>query len=388
MMSGFSPMKNAARKSVCRKVFTMSDIRLQRMAHILVHYSLRLKPRDRLAIDAGPAAAPLVREVVREALRVGAYPELFVQLPGIREIHLQEASDEQLRYIPASRRLVFEEYETFLSISAEENTRELNSIDPARIVLAQRATYDLHQTFMQRGAQGSLRWCSTLFPTNAYAQDADMSLHDFEEFVYQACFLNDEDPVACWQELSRQQQDLIAKLKGKHEVHIVGADTDLTLSVADRTFINSDGKRNFPSGEIFTSPVENSANGYIHFDLPASYNGRSIEHVRLRFEQGVVVEATAAQGQDYLQTMLSLDDGARRLGEFAFGNNRNVQRCTKNVLFDEKIGGTVHLALGRSYPETGGMNQSSLHWDMVCDLRSNGEVRVDGEVFSKNGEFV
>jgi aminopeptidase len=366
----------------------MSDIRLQRMAHILVHYSLRLKHRDRLAIDAGPAAAPLVREVVREALRAGAYPEPFVQLPGIREIQLQEASDEQLRYIPAPRRLVFEEYETFLSISAEENTKELNGIDPARIALAQRATYDLHHTFMQRGAQGSLRWCSTLFPTNAYAQDADMSLHDFEEFVYQACFLNDEDPVACWQELSRQQQGLIEKLRGKHEVHIVGPETDLTLSVAQRTFINSDGKRNFPSGEIFTSPIENSANGYIHFSLPASYNGRSIEHVRLRFENGVVVEATAARGQDYLHKMLSLDEGARRLGEFAFGNNRNVQRCTKNILFDEKIGGTVHLALGRSYPETGGVNQSSLHWDMVCDLRSDGEVRVDGEVFSKNGEFV
>jgi aminopeptidase len=366
----------------------MSDIRLQRMAHILVHYSLRLKYRDRLAIDAGPAAAPLVREVVREALRAGAYPEPFVQLPGIREIHLQEASDEQLRYIPAPRRLVYEEYEAFLSISAEENTKELNGIDPARIALAQRATYDLHQTFMKRGAEGSLRWCSTLFPTNAYAQDADMSLRDFEEFVYQACFLNDEDPVARWQELSRQQQGLIEKLKGKREVHIVGADTDLTLSVAHRTFINSDGKRNFPSGEIFTSPLENSANGYIHFSLPASYNGRSIEHIRLRFENGVVVEATAAQGQDYLSKMLSMDEGARRLGEFAFGNNRNVQRCTKNILFDEKIGGTVHLALGRSYPETGGVNQSSLHWDMVCDLRSGGEVRIDGEVFSKNGEFV
>ncbi|HEY1348220.1 MAG TPA: aminopeptidase [Ktedonobacteraceae bacterium] len=366
----------------------MSDIRLQRMAHILVHYSLRLKTRDRLAIDAGPAAAPLVREVVREALRVGAYPELFVQIPGIREIHLQEASDEQLTYIPAARRIVYEEYETLLSISAEENTKELNGIDPARIALAQRANRHLLQTFMQRGAAGSLRWCSTLFPTNAYAQDAEMSLHDFEEFVYQACFLNDADPVARWQELSQQQQSLIEKLRGKRELHIVGADTDLTLSVANRTFINSDGKRNFPSGEIFTSPIEDSANGYIHFSLPASYNGRSIEDVRLCFENGVVVTATAAQGQDYLDQMLSLDEGARRLGEFAFGNNRNVQRSTKNILFDEKIGGTVHLALGRSYPETGGVNQSSLHWDMVCDLRSGGEVRVDGEVFSKNGEFV
>lgn len=366
----------------------MSDVRLQRMAHILVHYSLSLKKGDRLAIDAGPVAAPLVREVVREALHVGAYPELFVQLPGVREIYLQEASDEQLTYIPATRRMVYEQYETLLSISSDENTKELNEIDPARQALAQQATYDLLQTLMRRSAEGSLRWCGTLFPTNAYAQDAGMSLSSFEEFVYHACFLNDEDPVARWQEISKQQQELVERLKGKREVHIVGPDTDLTLSVAGRVFINSDGKRNFPSGEIFTGPVENSANGYIRFSFPASYNGRSVEDVRLRFKNGVVVEATAAQGQDFLDRMLSMDEGARRLGEFAFGNNRNVQRCTKNILFDEKIGGTIHLALGRSYPETGGVNESALHWDMVCDLRSGGEVRVDGEVFSKNGEFV
>src|SRR5579885_2973656 len=366
----------------------MSDVRLQRMAHILVHYSLSLKKGDRLAIDAGPVAAPLVREVVREALRVGAYPELFVQLPGVREIYLQEASDDQLTYVPATRRMVYEKYETLLSISSDENTKELNEIDPARQALAQQAIYDLQQTFMRRSAEGSLRWCGTLFPTNAYAQDAGMSLSSFEEFVYNACFLNDEDPVARWQELSKQQQELVERLKGKREVHIVGPDTDLTLSVAGRVFINSDGKRNFPSGEIFTGPVENSANGYIRFSFPASYNGRSVEDVRLRFENGVVVEATAAQGQDYLDKMLGLDEGARRLGEFAFGNNRNVDRCTKNILFDEKMGGTVHLALGAGFPDAGGVNQSALHWDMVCDLRSGGEVYVDNELFSRDGQFI
>jgi len=241
---------------------------------------------------------------------------------------------------------------------------------------------------MKRSAENSLRWCGTLFPTNAYAQDAEMSLSDFEEFVYQACFLNDEDPVARWLELSRQQQRLIDWLKAKRTVHIVGQDTDLTLSVADRVFINSDGKRNFPSGEFFTGPVENSANGSIRFSFPASYNGRSVEDVRLRFENGVVVQATAAHGQDYLEKMLDMDEGARRLGEFAFGTNSNVDRFTKNILFDEKIGGTIHLALGASYPETGGVNQSSLHWDMVCDLRTGGEVRIDGEPFCRDGKFL
>lgn len=366
----------------------MTDIRLQRMARTLVNYSLELKKGDRLAIDAEPAAAPLVYEVVREALRVGAYPETFIYLPGMRELRFQEASEEQLTYIPPLRRLITEEYETLLEIRSEENTRELNGIDPARIAIGQQAGQELFETFMRRSAEGSLRWCATLFPTNAYAQDADMSLRDFEEFVYGACFLNDEDPIARWQELYEQQERFVQMLKGKRSVHIVGPDTDLTLSIADRIFINSDGKRNFPSGEFFTGPVENSANGHIRFSFPASYGGRSVEDVRLRFENGVVVEATAAQGQDYLEKMLNMDEGARRLGEFAFGNNVQVDRCTRNILFDEKIGGTIHLALGRSYPETGGVNQSSLHWDMVCDLRSGGEVYVDGELFSKDGKFV
>jgi aminopeptidase len=366
----------------------MTDIRLQRMAHTLVHYSLELKEGDRLAIEGGPVATPLIYEVVREALGAGAYPEVFVPLPGMRELKLREASDKQLAYIPPLRRMFCEEYETLLDIRSEENTRELSGIDPARTAIEQQAGQELFQTFMRRSAEGSLRWCSTLFPTNAYAQDADMSLRDFEEFVYSACFLNDEDPIARWQELFDQQERLVQMLRGKHSVHIVGPDTDLALSIAGRLFINSDGKRNFPSGEFFTGPVETSANGHIRFSFPASYGGRSVEDVWLRFEDGRVVEATAAQGQDYLEKMLNLDEGARRLGEFAFGNNYQVDRCTRNILFDEKIGGTIHLALGASYPETGGVNQSSLHWDMVCDLRSGGRVYVDDELFSQDGAFV
>ncbi len=366
----------------------MSDIRLQRMAHTLVHYSLELREGDRLAIEARPAAAPLIYEVVREALRVGAYPEAFVYFPGMRELKLREASDKQLTYIPPLRRIINEEYEALLDIRSEENTRELSGVDPARMALEQQAGQELFKTFMRRSAEGSLRWCSTLIPTNAYAQDADMSLRDFEEFVYGACFLDDEDPIARWQELYDRQERFVQMLKGKRSVHIVGLDTDLTLSIADRIFINSDGKKNFPSGEFFTSPVETSANGHIRFSFPASYGGRSVEDLRLRFEDGRVVEATAAQGQDYLEKMLNMDEGARRLGEFAFGNNYKVDRCTRNILFDEKIGGTIHLALGAGFAETGGVNQSSLHWDMVCDLRSGGEVYVDDELFSKDGKFV
>jgi len=227
-----------------------------------------------------------------------------------------------------------------------------------------------------------------MFPTNAYAQDAEMSLGDFEDFVYRACFLDDEDPIACWQELSKQQERYVEWLRGKHMIHLRGQDTDLTFSIKGRTFINDDGHHNLPGGEFYTSPVEDSANGYILYSFPASINGRSVEEVRLRFQDGIVIEARAAQGQDYLDQMLSLDEGARRLGEFAFGNNRKVDRCTRNVLFDEKIGGTVHLALGTSFPETGGLNQSALHWDMICDLRRESKITVDGEVFCKDGQFL
>ncbi|MEO8970516.1 MAG: aminopeptidase [Ktedonobacteraceae bacterium] len=366
----------------------MSDIRIQRMAQVLVQYSLGIKKGDRFAIQTGPIAAPLVREVVREALHAGAYPETFVRLPGVREIMLKEGSDEQLTYIAPAFRIMIEEYEAMLQIISDENTKSLSGVDPSRIAISQQAAGPLMDTYMKRSQAGSMNWSIAMFPTNALAQDADMSLSDFEDFIYHACFLDDENPVARWQELGRQQEKYVQYLKGKKTVHLVGQDTDLTLSIEDRTFINDDGHKNFPGGEFFTGPVENSASGTIRYTLPASFGGRSVQDVRLRFEKGVVVEASAANGQDYLEAMLSMDEGARRLGEFAFGNNRNVDRCTKNVLFDEKMGGTVHLALGHSIPETGGVNESVLHWDMVCDLRTGSEIRVDGELFSKNGEFV
>ena len=363
------------------------DIRLQRMAKVLVNYSLELRKGDRFAIMCGPTSTPLIQEVVREALRAGAFPETYVNLPGLREIAFKEGSDEQITYIPQVQRIIIEEYEAMLNIFDQENTKAMSGIDPARMALAQSSARALSETYMKRSADGSLRWTITMFPTNAYAQDANMSLSDFEEFVYNACFLNDEDPVARWQELSKQQQRLVNWLKGKHTIHVQGQDTDLTLSIEGRDFINADGKKNFPDGEFFTSPVETSANGYIRYSFPASFGGRSVEDVRLRFENGVVVEATAAQGQDYLEQMLGMDEGARRLGEFAFGNNRNVDRCTRNILFDEKMGGTIHLALGNGFAEVGGVNHSALHWDMVCDLRQGSEVRVDGELFSKDGQF-
>jgi aminopeptidase len=366
----------------------MHDMRLERWAHTLVHYSLNIQPGESVAIQATPLATPLVEAVYREILRVGAYPLPVIELETLDEILLREGNDGQLTKVSPISSALLENVHARLSIGSRSNTKALSAVEPARASLRRKALQSIWQAFREREQAGNFRWASTLYPTIGYAQDAQMSLHDFEEFVFDVCFLNDPDPIARWKELSVGQQRLVDWLVGHKQVRVKGEQTDLVLSIQDRVFINSDGKRNFPSGEFFTGPVENSANGVIQFDIPASHDGRTIEGVRLVFREGKVVEASARQGQDYLEHMLDMDAGARYLGEFAFGNNSRVVRSTRNVLFDEKMGGTVHLALGASYPETGGVNVSALHWDMVCDLRDKGEVWVDDVLFLKDGKIL
>ena len=366
----------------------MHDIRIERWAHTLVHYSLYLKAGDVVTINATPAAAPLVEAVYREVLRAGAHPLPQISLESLDEILLREGNDSQLTMPSPTASAIAQHVDAQLTILSSTNTKALSGIDPARSALRRKAHAATRIGARKREQDGEYRWSLTLYPTQSYAQDANMSLHEFEEFVFDACFLNDTDPAAKWRELSMQQQHYVDWLKGHQTVHILGEGTDLTLSIADRIFINSDGKRNFPSGEFFTGPVENSANGVIQYEIPTTYEGSAVEGIRLVFRDGKVTEATARQGQEVLQHMLDLDDGSRYLGEFAFGNNMRINRGTKNILFDEKIGGTVHLALGSSYPETGGVNHSALHWDMICDLRKSGEVWVDDTLFLKNGELL
>jgi aminopeptidase len=366
----------------------MRDIRIERWAHTLVHYSLAIKPGDLVMIQATPLASPLIEAVYREILHADAYPLPLIDLEPLDEILLREGNNAQLTMPSPVMSMLAEKASARLTIKSQSNTQALSSVDPVQSG-KQRKTYrSLADVFRAREQAGEFRWCLTLYPTSAYAQDSGMSLREFEEFVFDVCFLNDPDPIARWKELSQQQQRLVDWLAGHKQVHILGEGTDLTLSIENRVFINSDGKRNFPSGEFFTGPVENSANGVIRFTVPATYDGRAVEGVRLVFREGRVVEATAQQGEEYLRAMLDLDEGARYLGEFAFGNNMHITRGTKNILFDEKIGGTVHLALGNSYPETGGVNHSALHWDMVCDLRKSGEVWVDDTLFLKDGKLL
>jgi aminopeptidase len=366
----------------------MQDIRIERWARTLVHYCLCAKSGETVAIHATPLASPLVEAVYRELLQVGAYPIPMIELENLEEILLYEGNEVQLTTPSPLVSTLAKHIDARLTIGSQSNTKALSGIDPARSAKRRQAYHEVGKTFRMREQAGNFRWCYTLYPTYGYAQDAYMSLHEFEEFVFDVCFLNDPDPIACWKALSRQQQRLVDWLVGRHCVHILGEGTDLFLSIEDRIFINSDGKRNFPSGEFFTGPVENSAHGVIQFDIPSTYDGRAAEGIRLVFREGKVVEASARQGQEYLMQMLEMDAGARYLGEFAFGNNTRVNRGTKNILFDEKMGGTVHLALGASYPETRGINQSALHWDMICDLRTSGEVWVDDTLFLKDGKIL
>ncbi len=366
----------------------MHDIRIERWAHTLVHYCLYVKAGETVVIRATPLAAPLVEAVYSELLHAGANPLPLIELENLEEMLLHEGNNDQLvRPSPVMAALA-EQIDAQLTIGSRSNTKALSGVEPARVAKRRQANQSISRILRKREQAKMYRWSSTLYPTAAYAQDAAMSLREFEEFVFDVCFLNDADPIARWKEVAAQQQRLVDWLVGHKRVHIEGEGTDLTLSIADRVFINSDGKRNFPSGEFFTGPVENSAHGVIQFDIPSTYEGRTIEGIRLVFREGKVVEASARQGQAFLEQMLELDTGARYPGEFAFGNNPRVDRSIKNTLFDEKMGGTVHLALGASYPETGGVNHSALHWDMVCDLRKSGEVWVDDILFLKGGKIL
>jgi aminopeptidase len=365
----------------------MADPRVEGVARILVDYSVDVRPGQFVRIEGAPEGTPLILAVYRRVLERGGFPWLRLVPDEATEIFYKAANDEQLAYIPAIARQMIEEIDADIGIWTESNTKALTNVDPARQSRARAARRPLSERFLERAAKKELKWTGTVYPTQAFAQDAEMSLLEFEDFVYGAALVHEPDPIAAWREVSKQQQRLIDWLVDKDQVHLVGPGTDLTLSIKGRTWVNCDGHENFPDGEVFTGPIEDSANGHVAFTYPACYGGREVEGVQIWFEDGKAVKATAAKNEEYLQTMLDTDEGARFLGEFAFGTNRGVQRFTKNILFDEKIGGTVHMALGTGYPETGSQNRSAIHWDMICDLRQGGEVWVDGELFARDGEF-
>jgi aminopeptidase len=360
---------------------------MQKLADLLVNYSAAVQPGDWVIIYGHVLALPLVNEVLSGVLRAGGHPSVLLSADELDETRLRDSSDAQLEWIAQTEQIINERADVTINLRAAGNTRALTGIDPGKQRTMLNARRELTRNRMRRSANGSLRWTLTQFPCPAYAQEADMSLREYEDFVYAATFADQPDPIARWREIHATQQRLVDWLRGKRQVIVRGPNIDLALSIAERTFINSDGRRNMPSGEIFTGPVEESANGWVKFTYPAIREGHEVEGVELEFKDGRVAGARAAKNEAYLLSQLDSDAGARFLGEFAIGTNYGIQRFTKSILYDEKIGGTLHMALGAGYPETGSVNQSSIHWDFICDMRQDSEILVDGELFYKNGQF-
>ena len=358
-----------------------------RYAHLLTDYCLGLTPGDRLLVSTTTLAVPLVKEVYREGLRRGAHVEVDLAWEGRGGTFLREANDEQLAYVSPLKRAAFETFDAYLAIRAPFNLRAGAGADPAKTAKRAAATKPLHETYFRRTGTRELRRNLCQYPTHAAAQEAGMSLADYRDFVFGACKLDAPDPTAAWLEVGRRQQAIVDRLSAATTFRYRNAESDLTFSTEGRTWINSDGRTNMPSGEVYTSPVEDSVEGVIHFDYPALRGGREVEGVTLYVEGGEIRRWEARRGRDYLDEVFALP-GTRRFGEAAIGTNYAIDRLTRNMLFDEKIGGTVHLAIGQSYPQCGGKNESPVHWDLLAGMRDGGEIAADGEVVYRDGRFV
>ena len=365
------------------------DPRNEKFAQILVGHSAQIAPGDRVLIEATTAAEPLIRALYAVILDRGGHPHLQLKFPNQEAIFFEYAQDAQLDFVPTFTKLAYDEFESRIRIHSETDTQALSQVNPTRQARRQRALAPILRAQMRRGAENNFKWVTTLFPTQAYADQSGMSLEDYEDFVYRACFADQvtKDPVAKWKEFQTRQAEIIERIEGHDKVELRGPNVDLTLSIKGRVFKNSFGRHNMPDGEIFTGPVEKSVNGWVRYTYPAIIQGRVVEGVELTFEQGKVVKATATKNQDFMLEMLEVDEGAKYVGEWAVGTNYNIDKFTGMILFDEKIGGSFHMALGAGYPETGSVNRSIIHWDMICDLRQDSVIMVDGELVYRDGKF-
>jgi aminopeptidase len=367
----------------------MRDRRLARLGELIVSYSLELGQGQVLRIDVPPVGAPLAIELYRAALAAGAHPYAEVEIERLEELMVKEGSEEQLDFVSPIAAQEVELVDAIVTVWAESNTRALSHVPPERHQRLIAAGRRLTNRRWERIAAGDLHWCGVICPTSAHAQDAEMSLDQYEQFVFRACHVEEaDDALAYWQSVSNDLRHYADLLEQARELRIVGPDTDLRVTVKGRRWQPADGHYNMPDGEIFTSPLETATEGEIRFTFPALFRGREVDDIRLRFERGRVVQAEAGSGGDFLTALLDMDEGARCLGEVAFGLNYEIDRFTNNTLFDEKIGGTMHVALGSGFAELGGKNRSALHWDLVCDLRADGEVYADGELVWRAGRFL
>ena len=360
---------------------------LNKYAELLADYCLELKPNDRLFIKTTTLAEPLVREVYREALIRGAHIDVEFEFGEQNRLLSMHAKDEQISHVSPLHKLAMESYDAFLHIRAPFSLREKHQSNSEFNRLRQEALKPSTAKYFERIGNRSLKRTLCQYPTMAAAQEAGMSLEEYEEFVYSACYLNDPEPQKRWLEVRQSQQKAVDILNRATEIKYQGPNIDLTFSTEGRKWINSDGRNNMPSGEVYTSPVEDSVNGEVTFTLPLLYKGELLENIRLEVKDGYIVSYECSRGQAMLENIFSIP-GSRYFGEAAIGTNYNIQNFTRNILFDEKIGGTVHLAIGQSYLQAGGKNNSSIHLDMITDMKSDSQIFADGKIIYKDGHFL
>lgn len=371
----------------------MHDPRIAKLADVLVNYSVEVKRGDLVRLVGSTVAEPLMVELYKAVVLAGGHPYVTLTPDECAERFFKLAKGHQLDYVNPVAKYEMSTIDCMISTWGGANTKHLSNVNPAKQARASAARAPIVSTFMRRsaiprGRKGRLRWVGAQYPSQAHAQDAEMSLSEFEDFVFEACLLNRPNPAAEWKKISERQKRVCDYLDKAREIRFRNGDgTDLCVGVAGRRWINCDGKANFPDGEVFTGPLENATEGVVHYNFPAVHGGREVHDIRLRFKSGRVVDCSASKNEDFLIKMLDQDRGSRILGEVAIGTNYRIQRYMKNTLFDEKIGGTFHAALGASITESGGKNKSGLHWDMVCDLRRGGTIEADGKVISRNGRF-
>ena len=364
----------------------MVDVRIEKLAKLSVHYCVEVKPKQKVLIQGSEQAFPLIHGLYKECLLSDAYPTIFANL-DTRYTFFKYAKEHQLTFVSPLEKFIAENIDVSIGIFCEPNPKRLTNIDPKKMRIQAAARKDITQIFYKRVAEGKLRWTVLPHPSNGDAQEASMALLEYEDFVYSSCLVDKEDPIAEWKKIAKQQKEISKFLNQTNKIHIIGEDTNLTFNVKGRKWIPSEGKENMPDGEVFTGPVEDSADGIIRFTYPGIIMGREVEDIKLTFKKGKVVKASATKGDDFLQQICKIE-GANRIGETAIGTNYGITKFTKNMLFDEKMGGTIHMALGNSYPESGGLNKSAIHWDILKDMRKDGEIYADGKLFYKNGKFL
>jgi aminopeptidase len=360
--------------------------RIEKLAKLCVHYSVNVKPKETVIIQGSVQAFPLIHELYKECLLADAYPTILPNF-DVQYTFYKHAKDHQIKYVSPIEKFIVENVDVSIGIFCDPNPKGLTNIDASKMRMHASGRKELMEIFFKREGEGKLRWTGLPHPISAQAQEAGMALPEYEDFVYSSCLVDRDDPTAEWMKIRKEQEKICTFLNKASEIHVVGEDTDLTYNVKGRKWINCCGEQNMPDGEVFTGPVENSVNGTIRFTYPGLYQGKEVEDIRLTFKDGRVVKASAAKGEELLKELLKVE-GADRLGETAIGTNYGITRFTKDMLFDEKMGGTIHMALGNAYPETGALNKSAIHWDILKDMKKGGEIHADGKLFYKDGKFL